>query len=84
MTDNTSITVRGLNVLIYGELVLMSKHILGSGTCLDKSTIDDILDSIDRDTGLGDIGREDNLSRIPWRRIKDQCLFLGRKASVEG
>lgn len=53
-----------------------------NGTDLDKATVDDVLYTIDGDTCFSDIGRKDDLSRIPRGGIEDQSLFLWWQTGV--
>lgn len=79
VTERTSMTVRGLNVLICR--VRQHRHLgreMGRGAYLDKTTVHDVADTIYCHTSLGDIGREYDFTRIARRFIKDQCLLFWR------
>jgi hypothetical protein len=51
---------------------------------LGESRINDIVDTVDSDTSLGDIGGDDHFTSTWWCGVKDTRLHLGRQCSVDG
>ena len=51
---------------------------------LDEAAIDHVHDSGDRDRGLGDVGRHDDLARVGRRRLEHLHLLLDRQAGEHG
>ena len=51
---------------------------------LDEARVDDVVDAVDGDARLGDVGGDDDLARARGRRVKDARLHLGGKGGVDG
>lgn len=75
---STSIAVRGLNVLSWN-----GSDVSNDGTHLDEARVHDILDAIDGDTGLGDVGSKDDFACVSWWRLEDDLLFFWRQCGVQ-
>ena len=51
---------------------------------LCKPGVDDVVDAVDGEAGLRDVGRDDDLARARRRGVENARLHLGGEARVDG